>query len=120
MGSFQKNIYIVCFSVRDILKKKIRLEKVILNNAVNCLAAANTNNGKNPTSRFVASLPNPVTSTLVENNTVTQSRYEIYCISLKHFNKSIYIVTCFICYIFLQSSKKSAHTAIEVFRVTNF
>ena len=106
--------------MRDILKKKIRLEKVILNNAVNCLAAANTNNGKNPTSRFVASLPNPVTSTLVENNTMTQSRYEIYCISLKHFNKSIYIVTCFICYIFLQSSKKSAHTAIEVFRVTNF
>ena len=27
MGSFQKNIYIVCFSVRDILKKKDKIGK---------------------------------------------------------------------------------------------
>ena len=54
-----------------------------------------------------ASPSNPITSTPVENNTVTQSRYKIYCISLKHITKTIFIVKCFICYIYLQGSKKN-------------
>ena len=60
MGLFQKKKYVICFLVIDISIKQTRIEKVrevvdMLNNAVNCLAAANTNNGKRPTSRFVAS-----------------------------------------------------------------
>ena len=103
--------------MRDILKKQTRMEKVrevvdMLNNAVTCLAAANNNNGNRPTSIFVGSPSNRMTSTAVENNTLTQSGYNIFCVSLKHYTKTIFIVTCLICYIYLQGS-----TAVEVFRV---
>lgn len=62
-GIIPKKKYVICFLVIDILIKQTRIEKVrevvdMLNNAVNCLAAANTNNGKRPTSRFVASHSN--------------------------------------------------------------